>query len=99
PELGYYRIGDSFADDQLTFFSANTLSVLHFNVSENSLADLGFRNPNARTGERGINPGLPNYGQTGFTDDHVIRGDFRQEIDYPIQIDKWKVVPYIVGRL
>ncbi|HMB94725.1 MAG TPA: hypothetical protein VKK61_01665, partial [Tepidisphaeraceae bacterium] len=28
PELGYYRVGDSFGDDKFTFFSANTVSAL-----------------------------------------------------------------------
>jgi len=55
------------------------------------------------TGEKvfkpAVLPGIPSIGQTGFTSEHVIRGDFRQEIDYPVQIDRFKVSPYVVGRL
>jgi lipopolysaccharide export system protein LptA len=99
PEVGYYRIGDSFGDDQFTFFSANTASILHYNVSDASLFDYGFKNRNDKKGVTAVTPGLPSIGQTGFTDNHVVRGDFRQEIDYPLQIDKFKVSPYVVGRL
>ena len=31
--LTYHRIGDSFLDDQLTFYSDNTLSRLRYNPS------------------------------------------------------------------
>ena len=99
PEVGYYRIGDSFGDDQFTFFSANTASVLHYKVGDATLVDYGFRNRNDKKGITAVVPGLPSIGQTGFTDKHVVRGDFRQEIDYPIQIDKFKVSPYVIGRL
>ena len=99
PELGYYRIGDSFGDDSLTFFSANTLSVLHYHIDEAGLVDEGFRSPNAKEGVPLVLPGIPEIGQTGLTNKNVIRGDFRQEIDYPLQIDKFKTVPYVMGRL
>jgi len=101
PEVGYYRVGDSFADDQLTFFSANTVGVMHFDVGEASLADFGFRNARKVNGEPvdAVLPGLPSIGQTGVTNDHVLRGDFRQEVDYPLQFGRFKTVPYVVGRL
>lgn len=90
PELGYYRIGDSFGDDRFTFFSANTFSGLHFKESDASLADLGFRS--------GQSPGIPSLGTTGITDDTVYRADFRQEINYPFSAGQFKVVPYVFGR-
>lgn len=90
PELGYHRIGDSFADDSLTFFSNNTFSVLRFNDSNRTLIEQGFG--------PGVSPGLPSVGQTGTTDDAIYRGDFRQQIDYPINAGKFKVVPYLMGR-
>lgn len=93
PELGYYRIGDSFLDDSMTFFSANTLSGVRMNASDEPLTEYGFRvNPEL------VTPGLPSKGQTGFTDDWVYRGDFRQELDWPMQIEQFKVVPFVVGR-
>ena len=114
PEIGYYRIGDSLANDTLTFFSANTVGVVHYKVGDATLADYGFQDRH-QTRENGkpvfdpvtgakefssqVFPGIPNLGQTGFTNDHVLRGDFRQEIDYPVQIDRFKISPYAVGRL
>ncbi len=90
PEIGYYRIGDSFDEDRFTFFSANTVSGLHFKQSSATLAELGFRT--------GDTPGIPSLGTTGVTDDTVYRGDFRQEIDYPFNAGQFRFVPYVMGR-
>ncbi len=90
PELGYHRIGDSFADDTMTFFSDNTVSRLHFQSSNASLAEQGYG--------PGLSPGIPSLGTTGVTNDYVTRGDFRQEIDYPLSTGRIKTVPYVMGR-
>lgn len=90
PELGYHRIGDSLLDDQLTFFSDNTLAGLRFDPSEATLAEQGFRASQS--------PGIPSVGTTGVTDDTVYRGDFRQEIDWPFTAGQFRFVPYVVGR-
>ncbi|MDB5302731.1 MAG: hypothetical protein JWM97_280 [Phycisphaerales bacterium] len=91
PEVGYYREGDSLADDHLTFFSENTGGGLHFATSRDSLADQGFAPP-------GITPGLPAEGYTGITGKVVWRGDFRQELDFPVTAGPIRVVPYVMGR-
>jgi lipopolysaccharide export system protein LptA len=91
PELGYRRIGDSILQDKGTFFSDNTVSALHFQRTHASLKQQGFFPPT-------ISPGLPSLGTTGVTDDTTIRGDFRQEADFPFQAGHFKVVPYLVGR-
>jgi lipopolysaccharide export system protein LptA len=98
PELGYRRIGDSILDDSLTFFSDNTLAGVHMNASDDTLVDYGFRNARNGGATPAVLPGIPSVGQTGFTEDWVYRGDFRQELDWPIQFDQFKVVPYVVGR-
>lgn len=90
PEIGYHRIGDSFASDTFTFFSRNTASALKFQQSDASLIEQGYY--------PALQPGLPSLGQTGITDDTVYRADFRQQIDYPFAIDRVKVVPYVMGR-
>lgn len=90
PELAYNRIGDSFADDNLTFFSNNSVSALRFQRAGESLADQGY----TATAQ----PGLPSVGQTGVTEDVTYRGDFRQEIDYPLTAGEFRVVPYVMGR-
>ncbi len=94
PELGYYRIGDSFWNDGATFFSANTVSALSFQNSDYDLGELGFRP--APVGF--ASPGLPSVGQTLTPDDTTLRGDFRQEIDFPFSAGPFRVVPYVVGR-
>lgn len=96
PEITYRRIGDSLADDQLTFFSDNTLSALRFNNSRADLADdLGFN----RRGDRDARfVGLPSLGQTGSPSGVNFRGDFRQEIDWPIYADTFNLVPFMVVR-
>ena len=90
PEIGYRRIGDSLLDDKVTFFSANTVSALHYAQSEATLQEQGFR--------ANQSPGLPSLGQTGTTGNTTWRGDFRQEIDWPINVQPIKVVPYVMGR-
>ncbi len=91
PEIGYRRIGDSLFNDRFTFFSTNTLGGLRFNESDATPADLGFLPPF-------VEPGLPSRGLTGVSNDYVVRGDTRQEIDYPVQLGRFKVVPYVIGR-
>ncbi len=94
PEVGYHRIGDSFGDDSFTFFSENRLGGYMMNDSDATLADYGFR----ATATRSASPGIPSYGYTGTEDGYVTRGDFRQQIDYPIDAGEYKIVPYIMGR-
>lgn len=90
PEISYHRIGDSFARDSLTFFSDNTVSGLEFHRSRATLAEQGFG--------PGQSPGLPSFGTTGEPGNEVYRGDFRQEVDYPVTIGQFRVVPYVLGR-
>ena len=101
PEIGYYRLGESFDDDTLTFFSENRLGGYRMNESDDPYRDYGFRAqgeiPGRRSGRYAL-PGIPSLGFTGTTEDYVIRGDFRQEVDYPIDAGRFKVVPYVLGR-
>src|SRR5205814_3065059 len=96
PQIGYHRIGDSFGGDNFTFFSDNSLAGLRFNRSGYTLAEQGFNNV--------ATPGLPSEGLVGATgpprvpQDQMYRGDFRQEIDYPLTAGEFKVVPYVIGR-
>lgn len=90
PEIGYHRIGDSFADDSMTFFSANSLSALKMQQSSATLAELGYG--------PGLSPGMPAQGKYGTASDTTDRGDTREEVDYPLQVDRFRVVPYIMGR-
>lgn len=90
PEIAYRRIGDSVLDDRFTLYSDNVFSILSFRNSNTSLFDQGY--------PANLSPGIPSFGQTGTDEDTVLRGDFRQQIDYPLQAGQFKVVPYVVGR-
>jgi len=90
PEVAYRRIGDSILDDRLTLFSDNVGSVLSFKNSSTSLLEQGYG--------PGLSPGLPSIGQTGTSEETVFRGDFRQEVNLPLQAGQFKVVPYVLGR-
>ncbi|MGN6626322.1 MAG: LPS assembly protein LptD [Tepidisphaeraceae bacterium] len=112
PEIGYYRLGDSLADDRLTFFSENRVGGYRMNEGD---AILGSYGDDPRTGtvnnfdngygfeanpnrDRFSSPGIPSLGYTGQSQDWVLRGDSRQEIDYPIDAGQFKIVPYVMGR-
>ncbi len=91
PEIGYDRVGDSLADDHLTFFSENLGSDLRAQPSHATLAQQGYL--------PGLSPGLPSDGFTGTTNAQVLRGDSRQEIDWPMAIGQIRFVPYAFGRV
>ncbi|MBC7784895.1 MAG: LPS-assembly protein LptD [Burkholderiales bacterium] len=96
PEVGYYRVGDSLGDDQFTFFSENRLGGLMMHESGDDLSAYGFQ---ANAGnDRFASPGIPSAGYTGTSSDYNIRGDFRQEIDYPIDAGEYRIVPYVMAR-
>ena len=90
PEIGYRRIGDSFWDDRFTFFSRNTVGTYSFNTTRATLAEQGL--------EGARNPGIPSIGYTGVEQERHVRGDFRQEVAYPIAAGAFKLLPYVVGR-
>ncbi|MDP9172919.1 MAG: LPS assembly protein LptD [Planctomycetota bacterium] len=91
PEVGYRRIGDSIAGDDLTWFSNNSASRLRFVQSHATLLQQGFY--------PGLSPGIPSEGFTGTTGTPVYRGDTSQELDWPLQVGQFKVVPYALGRV
>ncbi len=91
PQVQYYRIGDGFANDHLTFFSENSAGGLRFQTSKTPIKDEGFLLPT-------FSPGRPALGTTGTTKDITWRGDFRQEVDWPLSAGPFRVVPYVFGR-
>ncbi len=104
PEIQYHRIGDSVFDDRMTFLSNNSLAGLHFSKSYEPLgrrADgtgFGLVNRGRTPTVNDADVGIPSYAYTGVTDDYILRGDFRQELDYPMGDDQYRVVPYGVLR-
>lgn len=105
PEVGYYRLGDSLADDQLTFFSENHLGGYVFHEANDPLGNYdGVHNDNyafgglTDRGAHGSATGIPSLGYTGTSGRYVVRGDLRQEVDWPLEAGQLKVVPYVMGR-
>jgi hypothetical protein len=101
PQIGYHRIGDSLWNDKLTFYSNNTVERVRFNVSGANLGEQGYRFG------ADVRPGRPSLGLMGETglggpppvdEDFTNRGDFRQEIAYPVALGRVKAMPYVVGR-
>jgi hypothetical protein len=90
PEVGYDRVGDSFANDKLTLFSENSFAGLQFDRSGATLAQQGYVN--------GLDPGLPAFAYTGDPGDATWRGDTREEVDWPINAGPMKFVPFVFGR-
>jgi hypothetical protein len=90
PELTYDREGDSLADDHLTLFSENTGSALKFVRNTESLTQQGFY--------PGVEPGLPSYAYTGDPGSTTYRGDFREEVDFPVKAGVVNMVPYAFVR-
>ncbi|HLL88405.1 MAG TPA: LPS assembly protein LptD, partial [Tepidisphaeraceae bacterium] len=93
PQVTYHRIGDSWFDDRVTFYSDNSAAALHFQQNRVSLEQQGFALSGTTV------PGLPSTGISGTTGETVFRGDARQEVAFPFTIGQFKVVPYVVGRV
>ena len=94
PEITYHRIGDSFWQDRVTFFSNNSIGGVRFDPSSATLQDLGF----APRPVGFQSPGIPSLGQTGTPDDVTWRADFQQELNWPTSAGTIRMVPYVIGR-
>ncbi|HEV8377511.1 MAG TPA: LPS assembly protein LptD, partial [Tepidisphaeraceae bacterium] len=94
PEISYHRIGDSFWQDRVTFFSNNSIGGVRFDPSSATLQDLGF----APQPVGFQSPGIPSLGQTGTPNDVTWRADFQQELNWPFSAGTLRVVPYVIGR-
>lgn len=91
PEVSYHREGDSLFDNAVTTFSDNSGAGLVFQRTRATLRQQGFRVAD-------ILPGIRALGQTGVPSSVTWRGDFREEVDWPLAMGHFKVVPYLVGR-
>lgn len=114
PEVGYRVVGDNLGTGWLTLFSDNTLAGMRFNETRPTLSEMGFRNQrfvrnpdgsfaiDPGTGQRqrtpAVLPGYPAYAYTGVTENWVARGDFRQQVDFPLNTGLIRTVPYVMAR-
>jgi lipopolysaccharide export system protein LptA len=110
PEISYHRIGEVVGDDGPTFFSDNSVGGYRFQgsnapvyvpipegivLTDDQETELVRRRQGFRATD---SPGLPSYGRTGTPTRVTYRGDFRQELDYPVSLGQFRFVPYVVGR-
>lgn len=96
PEVKYWRIGDSILD-VFTYYSENGAANIH---------QMFTNYPPAFSGLQSLFPAIPPnetfrqwYLAHGYTNDHVLRGDSRHELDMPLTIGDLKITPYVAGRV
>jgi len=104
PEVKYWRIGDSLLDT-FTYYSetgaANVMDMMSNGTPAVSALPLNYLQVRVPTGSPGMGPNqlFRDYLQSlGWTNQSVLRGDTRQEIDMPLAVGDAKVVPYVTGR-
>ncbi len=95
PEVKYWRIGDKLLDT-FTYYSETGAANVRDMISNKTPADSSLQ---------AVFPGVPEntsfrdyLKSLGWTDQSVLRGDTRQEIDVPLTLGDAKIVPYITGR-
>ncbi|MAE61770.1 MAG: hypothetical protein CMJ49_10495, partial [Planctomycetaceae bacterium] len=101
PEIAYYRPGTPVFGNQLTWYSENRASVMRFRLPRHSLRQLGF-NTAESIALFGLTPTMQldkALEAAGLDEDLQLRGDTRQELQWPLKVGPVDVVPYIVGRL
>jgi hypothetical protein len=99
PEVAYRRVGDSLLDDRFTLFSDNVGSVLSFKNTTSDVYDPAYlQGYRLRRNPADPFPGFPSFANTGTDESTILRGDAREEIDFPVQLGQFKVVPYATGR-
>lgn len=101
PELGYYRVGTSFWDDRLTYFSETTFSRMRLRLGSDKPIDRGFNNAQSM-----LAFGIPNttsfgdaFRDAGLDTDWRTRFDSRHEIQAPMKWGFVDAVPYLSGRI
>ena len=100
PELGYYRVGTTLLD-KLSYYSETRLSRMRIRGGDDSPKDRGFR-PSQSMRAFGI-PNTTDFEDAldaaGIPSQYRNRFDTRHEIQAPLKLDVFNVVPYAVGRV
>lgn len=96
PEVGYYRYGDSFFGDSVTYSTQSRVSYMRMLFEESTPRDLGV--PGAAFGIGPLTPVSTMLEAAGLHEDYVGRLDSRHELAMPMQLGALKVVPFVVGR-
>lgn len=101
PEIGYYRVGTTFWENRLTYFTENRVSRMRLRPGKDDPADRGF-NAMLSMSLFGI-PHTTNFDDAldaaGIEDGYIGRLDTRHEIQAPFKLSILDVTPYIAGRV
>ena len=102
PELGYYMLGRSLWDDRLTYYGETRASRMRIKAGRDSPSDRGFGNASSL-----LNFGIPISttsfedvaSATGIPSGYRLRFDTRHEVQAPMELDAFDIVPYAAGRI
>ncbi len=101
PELGYFRIGTSLLDNQLTWFTENRATVMRVRAGDDRPADRGFT-PGASVQLFGQAHGVSferALSDRGVPTDKRLRLDSRHELQAPSKLGILDLTPYVAGRV
>lgn len=98
PEVSYYRVADDLLGDRLSYYTENRLGYLRFRTPSDTPAERGFT---AAQSQRyfGIPPTTPFGDRFNLPDDGRLRFDSRHELQAPIRLAMFDVVPFVAGRI
>ncbi len=101
PELGYYHVGVSLWEDRLTYWGETRLSRMRIRAGEDTPDDRGFT-PAQSLQLFGI-PATTDFeaalGAAGISSGYRLRLDSRHEIQSPLKMGVFDLVPYATGRV
>ncbi len=98
PSVAYRRIGDSLLSDALTWSSEYRYDYMRLVVTSGTSQSLGVRPATFATTDPN-EPVRDLYGDSGYSEDSVMRFDTRQELAMPLAWGPLKLVPYASMRL
>ena len=106
PELGYFVLGRSIWENRLTYYSETRVSRMRIRGGEDAPEDRGFKFLQSLSSFGfATPPGLPPvsfddfFDSLGIPDGYVFRFDTRHEIQAPMHMGPFDLVPFVAGRL
>lgn len=101
PEIGYHRIGTSLWGNRLTYMTESRLGRVRIRSGEDSPSTRGFT-PAQSADLFGLAP-VTTFEDAarvaGIPGNYRLRLDSRHEIQSPLKMDVFDIVPYITGRV
>lgn len=101
PEASYSIVGEDFFGGLLSYSSDTSLSAMKLNFTEPTADELGFRTPTKAQAAFGLDPNdsiANSLRAAGLTEDETYRADTRHDIEMPLRIGAFNIVPFVSGR-